>query len=204
MDKVNNAASAFDNLINDRNEDKCINYVKSDKFKYIRYGNLGFENTMGCYLYAICSAKFSRLALMVIEQGANIDVVNIHGQTPLMSACAYGLEDVAIKLINNKCNIAAQDKYGYAAITFACISNMTSIIMLLVDLHMLIGSDMSKLIYSLNRADMINKYVYDKYHTTILSAIDDVDSVIGGCFVKTYAIGVVGIICEFIVSKIEK
>lgn len=54
-----------------------------------------------------------------IKEGANVDVEDKYGKTPVIIVSEYGYKDILELLIKNKTNINKQDVKGYTALMYA-------------------------------------------------------------------------------------
>ena len=76
---------------------------------------------------------FSEGAIYVIEKGANIEVLNSYGNTPLHSACYNELEDVALLLISKGARLNAPGMYFSISLHLACMKGMTKVINVMIE-----------------------------------------------------------------------
>jgi ankyrin repeat protein len=70
---------------------------------------------------------------LLIKSGANVDITDFIGLTPLMVATREGLNNLVTILIEQGVNINQQDSHGFTALFFAAYNNSTDILKNLVN-----------------------------------------------------------------------
>lgn len=68
----------------------------------------------------------------LIDQGADINVSDYYGSTPLILAATGGDDDIALFLIENGANVNAADVYGMTALAYAVFFNNQKIVSFLI------------------------------------------------------------------------
>jgi ankyrin repeat protein len=64
-----------------------------------------------------------------LDNGFNVNTINIHNQPRLMDACAYGYTEMVELFLNHpKININIQDNDGYTALIFASVNSQYHIV----------------------------------------------------------------------------
>ncbi|AYV79006.1 MAG: hypothetical protein Faunusvirus1_26 [Faunusvirus sp.] len=210
MNYMNDAASTFSHAMAFCSEADCLYYITTDPdfknigvnnrnyFKNIRVNNRNLADSLSFYM-PIALNRGTRFVDLLIDYGANINMPSDAGLTPLMQACMRKNENIALKLINMNCDIYLHDHHKLTALTYACMFNMPAVAIVLAQRHLISGSEITIHDVTDGCDNIVHQYIINKYKETILSAIDDVDSIIGRCFTKTYAVGVIDIVCEFII-----
>lgn len=75
----------------------------------------------------------ARGVLDAIDAGADIELANAHGITPLMAATRAGRANVAALLIQRGARVRTADKRGFTALHYAAQNGMTQTVGLLLD-----------------------------------------------------------------------
>eukprot|EP00744_Colponema_vietnamica_P007045 GILI01010177.1.p1 GENE.GILI01010177.1~~GILI01010177.1.p1 ORF type:complete len:256 (+),score=47.01 GILI01010177.1:61-768(+) len=73
------------------------------------------------------------IVLLLLNQGANVNVVDSFGSTPLHYACHQGAFDVAILLVQAKARINVANKSGHTPLHKACMSGNVLLVRFLLD-----------------------------------------------------------------------
>ena len=85
------------------------------------------------FLIAINETQDRHIQQKIIEAGANVDVTNKYGETPLMKACAYGKKEDAEFLIEHRANVNAQDQRGQTPLMIATMNGHKEVVELLIE-----------------------------------------------------------------------
>lgn len=83
-------------------------------------------------LHYACEYGLKEIAILLMNNGANLDVVNSSGLTPLLVACERCHFDVAYLLIENGADKTASNSSGKTALHLACEKGNLKLIKLLV------------------------------------------------------------------------
>ncbi len=81
------------------------------------------------YIYWIpCSGIFIRFRRRLIEAGANIELRDAEGMTPIMWAALRGYIEVVGMLIDHGANVNAQDNSGMTALHIVCFKGYVDLV----------------------------------------------------------------------------
>jgi ankyrin repeat protein len=94
----------------------------------------GYECSPTGYLKSVESGNREAVTAFIIS-GADINLSDERGWTPLMISSFNGNEEIAQLLISNGANIAAKDKSGYTPIHWAAFNGFTNVVKLLIVKH---------------------------------------------------------------------
>lgn len=112
------------------NRRKIINIISNNKKELLKQDALGNSELTFAAIYNDAFA-----AGLLLKKGANPDVKNRSGSTPLMAACERGsIETVKILLMNNpKADVNASDKHGETPLSLAAANGHSRITALLIN-----------------------------------------------------------------------
>ncbi|AYV79251.1 MAG: hypothetical protein Faunusvirus6_29 [Faunusvirus sp.] len=184
---------AFYNYCCEYSSNKCIELLEQTKYKYI---DVKLEHNETPILSALWRC-LDNVAQLLYDHGCDLTVVDGYGFTVLMCASRGNYNFVRTLLENHKnIDVNATSLVRKTALDMALIRSEMDIAILLTKY----GAD----IYNNHN---INKDVHDKFRKNvhiifkkhIIAEIDDPQSVIYRSFQTTYAIGLVDIICDFII-----
>jgi len=113
IEKIFNKHKNDDNIIEKLTKNKKFK-LNNELFDAIRKGNL-------------CLVK------KTIEKGANVNLKNKAGQTPLMIASLYGYNKIVKILIENNANVNKKDNIGWTALMYASTRGHETIVKLLIE-----------------------------------------------------------------------
>jgi hypothetical protein len=74
---------------------------------------------------AICLAAlygFEKVVVALVDGGADVNVCDIHGRTPLMLACAQGMVEAVQALIGAGADVNAKDNAGHRVLQYSCVA----------------------------------------------------------------------------------
>ena len=94
--------------------------------------DITYSDRQGALTIAILEKK-NEIALELIERGANIEIKDSFGLTPLMNGAWVGLKDVVLKLIEKKVDKEGHDKNGMTALMCAAVGGRDDIVSILCD-----------------------------------------------------------------------
>ena len=72
-------------------------------------------------LLMACMNGHSEVAMLLIQNGANINISDNKRMTPLLYACKYNLSQVAILLMERGADIHACDRNNWSPLHWACL-----------------------------------------------------------------------------------
>ena len=87
----------------------------------------------GPALHSAIAKNDRELVRILIEGGANVNVKDVFGDTPLHAAIEQGNNDMVILLVEAEANVDAKDSFGDTALHRAISKGDTSIVRTLVD-----------------------------------------------------------------------
>jgi Ankyrin repeats (3 copies) len=89
-----------------------------------------FTNEM---LFSACSNGLSTVVLKLIEKGADVNLADKHGNTPLIEACCNGHTELALKLIEKGADVNLADKYENTPLIAACHLGLSEVALKLIE-----------------------------------------------------------------------
>ncbi|AYV79531.1 MAG: hypothetical protein Faunusvirus20_14 [Faunusvirus sp.] len=172
-------------------------------------------------LSLVISLGLERMAIDMINIGADCNSTSVIYGTPLMSSIVFGLPDVATILIDKMANINAQVGNGMSALTLAITCRYYDVAKQLIDcgadlwptlIHLVPRVDIgdNKLFYNINN-DVINiyqgnkmilNYIRVKYRNKIkcIASESHNDNALYQSFQTTYVVGIIDLITDYILS----
>ncbi|AYV79617.1 MAG: hypothetical protein Faunusvirus29_6 [Faunusvirus sp.] len=210
----------YELLCKSSNESTCIKYINRFKDFYdIEVNNYGRSALSNSIIYAS-----DKVVYRLIERGADVNISDKYGDTPIIWAVVYNRYDVVKHLVE----AGAEINHGIqcvSVLSYALCNGYTEIAKYLIDN----GSDFSVLCYESNKIEN-SKDRYDtsatsyenfckhnqrrfkiypealnhikmRYKQSIHNIINDksVNNVMARCFATTYVPQLVDVICEFII-----
>ncbi|AYV79501.1 MAG: hypothetical protein Faunusvirus18_6 [Faunusvirus sp.] len=164
-------------------------------------------NTRGEYgqtpLSIMCIDNCLDIITEFLNNGANVNCVNIYGDTPLMYAVKrYGNEGTIIELIRRGADVNILNKSKSSALSLLASFaqyNGDKYILLLIEA----GAHFVDHIDNIRKCKYTNvlNCIANKYKTAVIDTIDDMssDNALYCSFRTTYAVGLVDIICGYVV-----
>ena len=105
-----------------------------DAVKFLLNNGIDIDNFNGDNpLHMMIRTGFSEGAMYLIEQGANIEVLNSYKNTPLHSACYNELEDVALILISKGARLNVPGMYNSISLHLAYMKGLTKVIQAMIE-----------------------------------------------------------------------
>jgi len=150
-------------------------------------------------LHIACQDLYTDIALKLIRAGADVNITDSYDSTPLHYSCQVAVEYIAIELIQHGADVNMVNQARYTPFEIACRNNVESLAIYMMD-H---GAKFYDYIDNpdINKCTKVQQYIYDKYRAGLISVINDVnDNPLKLSFQTTYAIGIIDIICDFIIS----
>ncbi len=92
-----------------------------------KYGNTSLYWAITRIAASYSIDDVTRLILLLIDKGADVNAVNLNNQTPLHWAAMYGHKEILELLINKRANINAADSNGQTPLSWAIKSGYTRI-----------------------------------------------------------------------------
>ncbi|AYV79086.1 MAG: hypothetical protein Faunusvirus2_33 [Faunusvirus sp.] len=203
MDAAIEHSIEFAHLVRDQDDAKCVEYIdKYDDFYDIVWSKI-WGSLRTPLLYA-CYYSLEQTALKLIHRVKDINFTFPEHFTPLMCACCYyGNENTVAELVRKGADINAKCLH-YSALSLAYSYNKEHAAITLIKA----GAEFADIINTDSTRygnKQINQCIRDKYQQLILSIIDTErtdesdDNAMAVSFRTTYAVGVVGIISDFII-----
>ncbi|AYV79467.1 MAG: hypothetical protein Faunusvirus16_1 [Faunusvirus sp.] len=117
----------FCNLANSNHDDSvCVKYVK----KYSDFYDIVDHNDLTPLMWT-CICRLKNTAFELINRGADINIVSIHGSA-LMQACTTVNEFIALELINRGADINEMDKNNNTILITACNYKLSNVVIELI------------------------------------------------------------------------
>ncbi|AYV79591.1 MAG: hypothetical protein Faunusvirus25_9 [Faunusvirus sp.] len=172
--------------------------------------NLTYQNSCGstAMMYASCN-KLNDVVTHIIDKSMDIKTRTAYGVSEMMYICDQWDVENTIKMIDRGYDIYLKDGTNRTLFTRAIIRNLKKVVMKLIDIdtnfidEFNISYRNSGHIKDEFYRDII-KYCADKrasYKDTIIATMDDASptNALYNSFHTTYAVGLVDVICDFII-----
>jgi len=90
--------------------------------------------TLTPQLYGACRTGDDKAILRLVTAGADINIEDAQGRSPLHCACRWGKASVVSSLISSRANVSAREKGrdGYSALQFGCEGGSAEVVRLLL------------------------------------------------------------------------
>ncbi|AYV79252.1 MAG: hypothetical protein Faunusvirus6_30 [Faunusvirus sp.] len=176
------------------NSERCIDLLNDTQHKYINVKLLHNETPILAALWY----NLPDVAQILYDHGCDLTAIDQYGYNVLMSASRYNHEFIKILLENHKnIDINAKNCDNMSALAIAIYYDNLESAILLANY----GADTDCQPYAgrINTYIQFRKIMHDSYKKLIIEEIDDPQSIIYRSFQTTYAIGLVDIICDFII-----
>jgi ankyrin repeat protein len=72
--------------------------------------------------------NFEQVLHLIRDKDADIEFLNSKNETPLITACKYGYNQIALLLVSLRVNINVEDDLGFTPLIYACANNMIDVV----------------------------------------------------------------------------
>lgn len=108
-------------------------YLLHHSAKWIKVNEKYRTKNKRSVLHVVCKNGYTSLAVLLLDNNAEVDVKDADGCTPLHLACHKGNSGTVTALLNYKANVNSIDSFGKTSVYLACSQNHKKVLQLLLD-----------------------------------------------------------------------